>query len=739
LSADRRSRPTYTLIWEEPANDADGVRAQLSGRLGELIGLDATIDVGLLEAVSVVVAERFGLELSAFTAEITDIVARDLAVIAGTAWRSVSSITLDTGSIITSALHRRETFDASLTMLFRLAARPGHPLNADFVHEFLSGLTMAARDQFLTGWLHTSHGTSGAVDRLIRWGGERPIDQVGAETTRLWVTALLWTTSATDRRVREPATIAAARLLARHPHRAATLLERFCTVDDEWVVERALQVAYSALLASGSETDWTAAAGVVSATFFAPSADPTPNAAVRDAARCILEAAHDREALPAEVQPDHFRPPYSSTWPLTWPTEEDIAAYNNRDYPKLVYSTTGDDFFIYRLTPELRNRPGVDVAAGARWVVAEVIRLGYLPRLHSNFDGYVLGKYGPGRGKPKWIERIGKKYQWIALNRLIGHLSDHTPKTRSSWEAPPPAVAGPESSIVRQVDPTVTEFEPASDAPRPWVPAYNWDAKIGKTDAQWVADDSDLPTIDVDSAERDGRPFIVVSGSYSWDLAGDSTKRPHQVWTNLYTHVVDTDDLLVALDELEGRDLINDLEMSRPPTSYHGYVGEYPFGHHHGETLSAVDYDWTDPLSVPTRPAVWELLGENEYAPGNLETISFDAPAPEFFGPAPGALHWNGSNGWTNASGRLIAVLRHSVNVGQNELLIDVDFLRDWLTAEQKALIWVENTGKDVYLEMGWSRNHPGALVRSQVRAWTPGQNLLAVSPGWQRIPAREE
>jgi hypothetical protein len=482
------------------ANDADGVRAQLSRRLGGLIGLDATIDVGLLEAVSVVVAERFGLELTAFTTEIPDTVARDTAVIAGTAWRPVSSITPDTGRIITNALRHRETFDAALTMLFRLAARPDHPLNADFLHEFLSGLTMPARDQFLAGWLHTSHGTSGAVDRLIRWGSEKPLDQVGAETTRLWVTALLWTTSATDRRVREPATIAAARVLARHPHQTAALLQRFCVVDDEWVVERALQVAYSALLARGSGADWTAAVGVVWATFFSPSADLTPNAAVRDAARCILEAAHDRGLLPAEVTPDRFRPPYSSVWPLTWLTEEDIAPYDNLDYPKLVHSTTGDDFFTYQLTPELRDRPGVDAAAGARWVVAEVIRLGYRPHLHLNFDGYVLGKYGPGRGKPKWIERIGKKYQWIALNRLVGHLSDHAPKTRRSWEAPPPAVPGPASSIVRQVDPTVTEFEPASDAPRSWVPAYNWDSKIGVADAQWVADDSDLPTIDVASA-----------------------------------------------------------------------------------------------------------------------------------------------------------------------------------------------------------------------------------------------
>lgn len=61
---------------------------------------------------------------------------------------------------------------------------------------------------------------------------------------------------------------------------------------------------------------------------------------------------------------------------------------------------------------------------------------------------------------------------------------------------------------------------------------------------------------------------------------------------------------------------------------------------------------------------------------------------------------------------------------------MDADFLEDWLTAERKSLIWVENTRKDVFREMGWRTSYPGALVRSQVRAWSPGQDLRTVSPG---------
>lgn len=717
--------------------DAAGVRDQLAGRLGHLIGMGGTVDVGILEATSVVVAERFGLELTEFEPGIGDVDAIAAAVIAGTGWRSVSSITDKTGDIIVDALTSEATFDAGLTMLFRLAARPGHPLNADFLHGFLNRWNMGARDQFLLGWLHTTHGTSGVVDRLIRWALEKSLHPVGKDTTRLWVTALLWTTSATDRRVREPATVAAARLLTRHPGEAAGLLERFSVVNDEWVVERALEVAYSALLANGSDADWTAAAEVVWTNFFSSPADLTPNAAVRDAARCILEAARDRATLPEGVTVEQFRPPYASAWPLEWPTEGEIAVYKTPDYPKLVHSTTQDDFYRYKLEYDLKDRPGIDVPAAARWVVAEVTRLGYRPEWHAGFDGYVLGKYGAGRGKPKWIERIGKKYQWIALNRLIGSVSDHAPKTPNSWDPPSAPVPGPATTVSRQIDPTVTEFEPAGNAPRPWVPGYDWTPAAAKADAQWVADDTDLPAIALTDAEHGGHPFTVLSGYYEWNDSTDHSGRTRKIWTHLYAHLVSTADLPAALAELEGRDLLGH-GLSNLPQTHDGYVGEFPYGHHHGESIHVVNHESRHPLSVPTQPAAWDILGEYEYAPGDHETISLVAPAPEFFGHAPGELHWNGRNGWTDKTGRLTAVLRHTVKAGQNELLVDAGWLEQWLTAEQKSLIWVENTGKDVYRGLGGGRAHPGALTRSQVSSRATGTATQTSIPGWYRLPARE-
>ncbi|MGH1347606.1 MAG: hypothetical protein ACRBN8_38975 [Nannocystales bacterium] len=717
--------------------DADGVRAELGSRLGRLIGLGGIVDIGVLEATSVVVAERLGLELTEFGAEIGDDDALATAVIAGIGWRTADSISDETRLIVTNALRRETTRKGALTMLFRLASRAGHGLNGEFLHGLLGRMSLGERDEFLPAWLHRTHGTSGGVDRLIRWAREKPLDLVGADTTRLWVTALLWMAGASDRRVREPATIAAARLLARHPDQAAGLLERFTVVNDEWVVERSLEVAYSALLRSGSTNDWAAAAGVVWNRIFSVPMDVTPNAAVRDAARSILEAANERGALPATVTVAQFRPPYTSDWPPTWPTEADIGSYDNVGYPKLVYSTTSDDFFTYKVSSELKDRPGIDVDAAARWVVQEVIRLGYRSDRHAEFDGYVMRTYGGGRSKPAWVERIGKKYQWIALNRLIGMVSDHVPKTPSSWDPPAPPVPGPVSGRCRQVDPTVLEFPPTDAAERSWVPGYDWAPASGNTDAEWIVDDTDLPTIAVTDAVFDGRQFVVLSGTYDWTNVTDTGKPARRIWIHLVPHLVATPDLPAALGEVEGRDLLGH-ELSRCPLMPDGYVGEYPYGHHHGESIHVKQHEWREPLGVPTSPAAWDILGEYEYAPGNQHRISLDAPAPEFFGPVPGDLRWNGRNGWSDKNDQIIAVVRHTNNTGQNELLIDAIWLEQWLVGEKKSLIWVESTAKEAFRGLG-GKTHPGRLTRSQVHSWAPGRDAQTSAPFWDRLPARGE
>ncbi len=83
-----------------------------------------------------------------------------------------------------------------------------------------------------------------------------------------------------------------------------------------------------------------------------------------------------------------------------------------------------------------------------------------------------------------------------------------------------------------------------------------------------------------------------------------------------------------------------------------------------------------------------------------------------------------------------MASVRHVVNAGQNELLVDATWLEQWLTAEAKSLIWIEVIGKDAYGSLGGGGGHPGRLTRSRVRYWTPGVTAQDAAPGYYRIAA---
>lgn len=719
------------------ATDVPALADQLrTGRLRALVGLDGTADRGLLEALSVVAAERFGVELTAFRGEVGDDDALLAAVIAGIGWRNDTTITDQTREVVTQALGSPDTFDDAMTMVFRLAARPDHPLNADFLHELLTSVGMPQRDSFLVPWLHQTHGRGGAVDRLIRWAREKPIDGVGPVTTQLWVTGLLWCTGTTDRRVRDTATLAAVRLLRRHPELTTVVLERFLTVDDDWIVERVCEVAYAALLANGATADWAAAAEAVWLATF--SDQPPTSAAIRDAARSVLEATAERSALPATADPDRFRPPYTSDWPIDWPDESAITPYDINDYPKLVFSCTGDDFFTYQISWALRDRAGVDLEAAARRIVLDVIDLGYTPALHARFDRYVLGAYGAGRGKPAWIERLGKKYQWIALARLIGVVNDHVERDRSDWDSPTPDVPGPQSDRLRQLDPTVFEPPLAPQPTRAWVPAYDWSVVANAADPDWVADDSDLPEIAVDAAAADGRPHVVLTGSYEWADARQADESSRRIWCTVTSLLVSASDLTAVMAELDGKDLAGD-DLLRTPMFNEGFVGEYPFGHHHGADWHVIDHERTQRLSAPTSPANCDLLGEYEYAPDELSKVSLDAPGREFFGPAPGALRWEGRSGWVDESGQVIAQARHVQGDRHNELLIDAAWLDQWLSDHDMALVWLELTGKDVYGGLRLSRSTPGRLMRTLARSSIANGSIGRAEPGYTRVPARTD
>ena len=92
------------------------------------------------------------------------------------------------------------------------------------------------------------------------------------------------------------------------------------------------------------------------------------------------------------------------------------------------------DFFKYAmncLRPWENTISRVDMA---KWMLERIAAgLGYEGSGCESYDTYMLGKHGGGRAKPTWAERIGKKYQWIAMYQLASRLHDHAERRRENW------------------------------------------------------------------------------------------------------------------------------------------------------------------------------------------------------------------------------------------------------------------------------------------------------------------
>ena len=462
---------------------------------------------------------------------------------------------------------------------------------------------------------------------------------------------------------------------------------------------------------------------------------PPLNAAIRDEARTILEAAAARTTLPPDVDASRVLPPYDSPWPIHWPEAEQIAAYDGPDYPKLVFSCTGDDFFTYQIKWAFRDLPGIEPEAAGRRIVQDVIGLGYEPALHAGFDQYVVSTFGRGRGKPKWIERIGKKYQWIALARLVGHVGDHVTRTPEPWESAPGPVPGPQCDRLRQLDPTVFEPPADPDPARSEVPPYDWEQAADTADEDWIADDSDLPDIAIDDI-GDTRTQFLLTGSYQWEAPGQASGDSRVIWANITALLVKPGDMPTLYAELSGQDLAGH-DLFRVPQLTSGFIGEYPYGHHYAAELREVDQDDRQLFSVPTAPATYDLLGEYEYAPDDLDGISLAAPAPVMFGPTPGALRWDGQSSWVSSDGLVIASAPH-VPGSRKELTIDRAWLTDWLQANALDIIWVEAIGKDVHTGRRNGSYTPGRLMRTRVRYRDPAGHITHLEPGYYRLDARD-
>ncbi len=435
-----------------------------------------------------------------------------------------------------TVLQRHEMWDDFRHNMLLIAADPAHYFNVDFIHRNYMRQTMAERDGDLLPWIsmdyHSEEGSP--VKRLIDWAwkDERK-SNITDESILLSATMLGWFLSSADRLIRDTATKALVALLQHRPHLLVKLLQKFEGVNDPYIYERLLAVAYGCTLRSENHNYLTELCIYLLDHFFAGE-EVYPHLLARDYARGLIDFASENDiSLPVKMAKAY--PPYRSKPIAVCPTNEELDQRYEIDIQVSEYSHYQNTILESMVTEYGRGTAGYgdfgryifesslydwDVNANelSNWAVQRVFEMGYDVQLHGWFDRYGRGDHG------KSSERIGKKYQWIAMMEVLARVADHAVMHSESNRKQTELYRGPWQPNVRDIDPSIILKDTCRTDSDTWQKDKPWwinhtVVDFEMTNEAWMAKIDDIPQAQgqISVTDAEGQEWLSLELMFDMD------------------------------------------------------------------------------------------------------------------------------------------------------------------------------------------------------------------------------
>ena len=369
-----------------------------------------------------------------------------------------------------------------------------------------------------------------------------------------------------------------------------------------------------------------------------------------------------------------------------------------------------------------------DVYWGRRWICKRAHELGWTSECFGNFEDY-LRNYDRLNHK---VERIGKKYQWLAFQELIARMADNLVFLDGSWvedDDRPLVYQGACEVGIRDIDPSLLTIQTHYDGwgewdRKWWVPFDPQLRAMGPLQRlAWLESDSDIIN---DSAlidlcdPRTGRRWLALSGFAKWTGRGvrdDEEEFQRETWFRLFCIVVQRKDQAKIIESL--RDKILTDPFSLPEIEFYSgdlYLGEY---HWHPE-ISASDHwrshnNWQT-FAVSIRPMVASYICERGgYDYSIDETIQVKMPAPWLFKEMGLRLSSGRSLFFVDSDGRDTFYDPSVVESGPAAALVDRDDFLKILDQKDLSAIWVIAGEKNAYGGSTMGSGFGGRLLHTAI------------------------
>ena len=341
-----------------------------------------------------------------------------------------------------------------------------------------------------------------------------------------------------------------------------------------------------------------------------------------------------------------------------------------------------------------------------RWVCKEVYEMGWREELFKEFDAdQVFSLRYRGTGS---IERIGKKYQWIAFHKLLARLTDNVHYIdrfdgENKYERP-------SQLLIPDIDPTCYLRKTNNDhlsknVTNCWWRPYTFEFSKNniKEQEEWLK----LKNIEIpfenlfqvkDPIDNSSWTVLHSSGFQKKELIPNKKKGFYDPghWFRINAMIVYKKDLGFLCEILKNKNIRNqDIAEGERVT---GFLKEYPFYYKEyndwKEILLVNDIELPIKNLCPFARYEWEF-GNTDYSID--ETISFYLPSKTLIDKLDLYYPPRQFEHWVNKDNIPIFKDPSIVSKGPSCPLMKTDILNSWLNKDNLCLVWLIAGEKRLY------------------------------------------
>ena len=345
------------------------------------------------------------------------------------------------------------------------ALKTNNPLNAKFLHKKLLNKTLAIRDYIWTTYINMFTIEENRILYLIDLIAKGKVDNVVCQqNNHLMVVLFSWFLSSSNTVIRDTASRALIEILKRNFELCQYVLELFENVNDPYILQRLYAVVFGAC--TKRTNPWSEEYEKLTKYIYKTVFDKKyvyPDILLRDYAKLIIELYVHEYGIIDEINIEKkINPPYNSE-PIPIIENSPYADYkefNSGEY-RIISSMHPDtipgmygDFGRYIFEYSLNEFKNVDVQNAYYYGLKYIFEdLGYSNELFGSYDSNMHGRLAIFNENK--IERIGKKYQWIALFNILARLSDRNDIKEDYNAVKSHTYRGSFEPYVRFFDPTI--------------------------------------------------------------------------------------------------------------------------------------------------------------------------------------------------------------------------------------------------------------------------------------------